>query len=636
MPLKASQVKGTLLVLKPEFRRFSPALGLVALGAPAFVNNLYSCTVRTPLWGLSPSCDLAREAFFTRDPAVEEPRPCRNPSKPIAYTTPRVLGHILGLAVSRASEADVQKTLKENGIETNRVNGTWTGVSLARFKRLVSLIREAYQADEATPAVPLLTRIAWEKAEGKQDLLDFYRALSLHLGPVFNDEHRGLIAEDSGSSAFSESFIEDAFTIDELQDEDAIGAASSHLAGDDDGRSPEYARHLELIAASLSQAQAFKPAWKILRHTYKGGKQVPDCVEVTVREFIDLLLYDADRDSFDLSRLPSSANKELRAFYEGFTRFTDELTRSRAWFSLCQEIPGCEYISETDGGRIKYELFPSIKNVISCIGHLLGRPEWGHDLKAFAQGYESFRRERGGEASSLEITERREMFRAALAEESRRREIMTVGFVSSPHYLEITLEGAHRLATVKHCRRSQGKWVQESRPSHLRRMLSSHPNQSSYLLRSVFWPAFLQDSALLGMDVGHTNPATSVLAILSTRWGHDRRRWDLGRSTLTAEVTPNEERLAMLASTELTLKAFSAVQRDEQLGEFLLWIAQRAPANLPPAELLKVVNLKDARWQNSDLIQMLEDHGNPMCARLLRGDLHGMSLLTRFRYYFAR
>ena len=37
-----------------------------------------------------------------------------------------------------------------------------------------------------------------------------------------------------------------------------------------------------------------------------GTRKVPDCVEVAVREILELLLFDPHRRAFDLSRLPAS------------------------------------------------------------------------------------------------------------------------------------------------------------------------------------------------------------------------------------------------------------------------------------------------------------------------------------------
>ena len=75
--------------------------------------------------------------------------PARNKSSPAVWLTPALQGHALGLAQTDTTEAEVRSALIALGVaEIARE----TKVSIARFERLVALIREAGQSTQALRA----------------------------------------------------------------------------------------------------------------------------------------------------------------------------------------------------------------------------------------------------------------------------------------------------------------------------------------------------------------------------------------------------------------------------------------------------------------------------------------------------
>jgi hypothetical protein len=75
--------------------------------------------------------------------------------------------------------------LRAVGISTNRINGDWTGVSMARFVRLAALVREAGASDAGRRlAVPVFLRLVWERAESKACILAFLDAVARADGAV--------------------------------------------------------------------------------------------------------------------------------------------------------------------------------------------------------------------------------------------------------------------------------------------------------------------------------------------------------------------------------------------------------------------------------------------------------------------
>ena len=115
--------------------------GLALYSSPLFVSNLHRTHTTISSWGLRPSCDLARALFFRATP--DDPlRATRSRSQAAAYLTPSLLGHVVGLSVTGADDAAIDRTLRAHGVETNKLCGEWTGVSFVRWTRLVHKMRE--------------------------------------------------------------------------------------------------------------------------------------------------------------------------------------------------------------------------------------------------------------------------------------------------------------------------------------------------------------------------------------------------------------------------------------------------------------------------------------------------------------
>lgn len=614
------------------------------MSAPAFMNNLYNFKLNEPstrsatihlTWGIHATSELARELYFKRDQA-DDPKPCRNPSKPSFHLSPIILGHILGLALSNASDDSIAKTLKSVGVETNRVNAKWTGVSLARYKRIVRLLNEAWKSDINTPAIPLVTRLVWEKCEHKSDLVTYFRAVSSHIpgGPsaVFQPSYASLLLIESESAL--DEFNESYFDVSQLTDESLLSNASRSAL---ESSSSSPAQSIELLVSSMSNSQAFKPAWKLSRHAYQSGKVVPDCVEVCARETMDFILFNPSSSTFDLSRLPSTASPQLRAFYEQFES-KNELIRSQEWFNMCQELDGCEYISTTPDGLRQYELFPSLNNMFNCLARVMGRPDWGQGgMRSFISGWNSHLPQ--DEKYALRGEERREMFRAALSDESRRREIACLKFASSSHYLELTLEGAHRLATAKHGRSTSNKWLMETRADHAKAFLRSKGN---HVLASAFWPSLLEDTLLLSPQEELNASGLECQAILCTRWGNDRARWSVANDTFTAERTDQEKRVERLKVEAITLKALDTLLSNPRMDEALVCSLVKLVLNKSIEDCSKVPVLQRLVTCSPSLKKALalalqdQPHLSVIKRAIEGGDLSDLSWLDQARVRFAR
>jgi hypothetical protein len=289
-------------VLKPSFFPLSPACGLLSLSAPTFASNAYSLAL--PPGHIHGLC---RELFHKQGDGAAL-RAATSRSRAAAHLSPEMLGHIVGLAITGAHEARVKECLGELGVTTNRINGEWTGVSFARFQRLVKLVGGVWREETyVRGGTSLLMRFLWERARDKDDLLSYLLALHSHV-PVLHPS----FAHDTTLQA---QWLKQIFTPDELGCEDTLEAAAEALL---DPTTPDlaFAYSFELLAASLSSVHAFRSPIRLQRHSYKGGKEVPDCVEVVVREILELVLFDANTSTLDSQRLPPSASPELLAFLQ--------------------------------------------------------------------------------------------------------------------------------------------------------------------------------------------------------------------------------------------------------------------------------------------------------------------------------
>lgn len=105
---------------------------------------------------------------------------------------------------------------------------------------------------------------------------------------------------------------------------------------------------------------------------------------MTVREILDLLLWNEQTGSFDMNRLPSTASDDLIKLYQSTTRAAaagaydadDDADDDDGdvWFELLSNIDGCDYLEESPNGK-PYELAPTMSNLARALRRLLvGHP----------------------------------------------------------------------------------------------------------------------------------------------------------------------------------------------------------------------------------------------------------------------
>ena len=221
------------------------------------------------------------------------------------------------------SDDAIDRELLRHGIECNVVNGEYSGVSLARYRRIVRLIADdlghidSKSGSKPNPfsrivkgySLSIILSVLWEKSPNKQSLLDFILAAELSMGrSMLRPQYSELRLP--GSTAHKE-WLQLEFTRDDLllgqvhaaTDVLLGGASNTMRSGSSLDRCPSAAvwthqddvavpTALERVACSVALEHLFKKPVRLGRYQYLGdGAARPDCVEVVVREVVDALIY---------------------------------------------------------------------------------------------------------------------------------------------------------------------------------------------------------------------------------------------------------------------------------------------------------------------------------------------------------
>jgi hypothetical protein len=355
----------------------------------------------------------------------------RNKSMPAVYLTPGMIGCLLALqqqppkAASSENEQKgggsnhrkssdnepkrvVKEVLKrEFGIKSNHIGDTqWTGISLARWMDLVILDTTRNSSSDDFPIevcqqslVSALWLMAlWGLAPSKETLLDYYEALEKAGISCSSSPHPG--------PESTVGFTENDFAPEKLNAAmnrllEHYSSSESESAGDNEG-GLAAARALELVCAAivLQQQQGVSSLPPVVPNGYfafDGGDTKADCAEVVVREILTLLLWDSTEGTMDVSRLPSTSSRELRAVLRRLDEQKENQDTERrkeqqeelgqAWFDLLSDLPHCEYLAKSPNGRA-FELAPTSESISGALWHLLvGKDE--HDASEGNQPWTS-------------------------------------------------------------------------------------------------------------------------------------------------------------------------------------------------------------------------------------------------------
>jgi hypothetical protein len=428
---------GTLRAFVPRSRAsaLSPAWGLLAASAPPLAYNLCTCDAPSlEAWGAGNASLLAKE-LFTPSRGSRHVRLMASQSKPATHLAlkPSLLGELAGLALKQADTKTAEQVLKSAGIQSNKVDGAWSGVSMARYLKLYGLLvagmpphntaaatgQVSPRGDDVTPTLAMFLRFVWLTCSSQAGLGEFLRGVAVYHADAIQAPLP--ITADVGPVS-----------------DDALIQAAMDL---------DNAANIETLIAELGRSACAQIPVKIRKHAPPGGHKVSDCVEVVVREVITYVLADPVASQLLLSGTVGKLSDRLKRLLQLHENpSTTEETLSAAWFAETQGLPNCEYLCRTDTDGLPFELAPAASTVGVAIAELLGladvaarRPE---DPCAAVLG-----------ALQLEASVNTFKYRMPAAEEFRWKEVLSVKSPRLEWRLEATFERLHPLAKVAHHRR---------------------------------------------------------------------------------------------------------------------------------------------------------------------------------------
>ena len=374
--------------------------------------------------------NLAKLLYFQQHPGAPI-KPTKSKSMAAAYLTPSILGTLLGIALDSSSSSSSQSRQRQilrdrHGIKSNHIYETeWTGVSLTRWESIIENLAvcnsEIVGGSAATTTTVLLSHaiwsmMVWEISYDKSCLLEAILSLEevsniqiLDTSSDSNNELAKAIRYDISAQKEWETTTFDDNT--QLLSNDSIESSIEYILKNyhhsttiqqqslSSSSSIEMGRAIEIVCAALSMSTKTKPVCPHGHYGYDGGETKPDCVEVAVRELMNLLLWDDQRGCFDLTRLPSTASPKLYQLYNNQQPTTTLLDKHQSnnnkqnikddgnhqetdngggggggggkeWFDALSNLPGCDYLSTSPNG-IPYELSPTMRNMAKIFHYLL-------------------------------------------------------------------------------------------------------------------------------------------------------------------------------------------------------------------------------------------------------------------------
>eukprot|EP00934_Nitzschia_sp_Nitz4_P005038 Nitzschia sp. Nitz4//scaffold36_size144017//76237//78126//NITZ4_003097-RA/size144017-processed-gene-0.48-mRNA-1//1//CDS//3329549489//5028//frame0 len=501
-------------------------------------------------------------------------------SQPVAHLTPSSLANLwVASQTCMDSPKRLRELLRNEGIQSNYVGErVWTGVSLARWTDLISNLSESHR--DPLPLAPALWLSAlWELARTKRDLLDYLLALDMYVQQVtpgspsiFDDSSelaQALVHDEASRKEWSKSSFEPSLLdpAEALQDLLSFEHISSY----------EASRCLERVCASRAIQHVGQPVVPNGRYSYDGGDVKPDCVEVSVRELFNLLLWDESTGEFAVDRLPPSTRPELVELYA--RKVDDSKPIGQAWFDMLSNISGCDYLTKSPNGQ-PYELTPTLANVSHVVQILLGlesSSKWT-TLEELAVSWNAV--SMGG--PTLHVTSRKTSHRGAMSDELQHHELATLHLEGAQNGIELKLDKAHGIATVSHVRRQNNQI--ESEDLHRLRVKAKGGADP---LWSLVCLAIMGDYGIQS-NTKEMGEASILLDVFAAPLGPDRRSLIALTSTSDLDIESKVHEKAMRESQRIlsssVVRTCSLEGSPELKGRLLTWLLQESPVVFPEHE----------------------------------------------------
>jgi hypothetical protein len=627
--------------------------------------------------------DLLATKLFWQTDRFSPLQVSRNKSQPVAHLTPRFMGVLWQVAAGLVSEKEQKVSLQRAGIRSNHVQDEWTGVSMARWMDLLSSLQLEHRPTDPTTTTairhafpPLVVApwlaALWQIARTKDDLLDFLLAMEEYsteesILDDTNELARALRHDENARKEWAaSSFAAEEITPDRvhealdqlvsLSDDVVVGGTHDSCGG----------RLMEVIAASRAIQHFAKPVVPNGRYGYDGGQPKSDCVEVAVREILDLLLWDESQACFDFSRWPRASQELVQLYQQHGRPVSDE---GQLWFDVLSSRPGCDYLAVSPQGK-PYELTPTMANVARVVQQLLGfdtETESGWTtLEELASTWNEL-----ANTPLLRVTSSKRTFRPPMSDQLVHEEHSTLSLEGSKYGISIKLDKKREFATVAHIRMRNDR-VDDRLLTQLREKALRNPTDVTWALLCM---AMMGDHGLYQQNAQPQSTSShseaDVMALLmdlfAAPFGPDRRELMELAVTSDLEVEDRAHAQALRMSRDVLAQSVARVcgepNLEESLRQDLLgWLLHESPCVVPDhasnhlsydprveGELLKLspalldrLPLSSSIWACRDgaaLAQVVKyQRGQQSSRDLLFQDLHGntsspVSLITKLLYY---
>jgi hypothetical protein len=340
---------------------------------------------------------LVQELFHEQGPQF---KPTASKSKAAYALSPEIVGLVIGaLETGKLQDQGVRDYIIGQWVnEYRRLTDEKKPFSKGKIEKLLTLIEGEYNNDKES-CRRILLGFLYAKAlpDNDHDMIHYLAGLNEFM-PVFVESHHPMAeaVENYTTQKKNKLPYEDKSIFAQLKA--AMYAMKNYIMGTPSTYTPENYEFTKWKVKKTSPAEALKEATtkdfevtvstmlddlrtgrspypsKVIqsRYGYRGNAPAPDCVETTIHDLLNILLYNPQLKAFDLSLLPSglSLNEKFKQFYTDYSSVGKINTHEcgQAFMNLVSGVPGVSYI------RWDYELKAgdSEKNLLTLANYFFG------------------------------------------------------------------------------------------------------------------------------------------------------------------------------------------------------------------------------------------------------------------------
>jgi ankyrin repeat protein len=339
------KLKGLYTGLSEELQPISPVFG-AAKSASGVLQKIYAVESDNP----APALKLVKALFYQHG---EQFKPTENKSNAAYALNPGILGLVIGAAEkNKLQDPEVRKyIINEWRAEYKRITDEKKPFSETKINNLLTIINDEYKQD-INSARSILLSFLCEKADltSDHDMIHYLSGVNQFL-PIF-------AKEDKGSEKLRTLFTQQSY----IPKDYAVLRSQLKSVGENQAANVAETEDFELAVATIldqkRNVSIYPPQVVRSSYGYQGQGIRPNCVETAMQDLFNILLYNAQTQSFDVSLLPSTLkiNDAFRRFYEDCKSVNVINTKEvgQAFMNLVSGIPGIIYRSgnyELPGAR---------------------------------------------------------------------------------------------------------------------------------------------------------------------------------------------------------------------------------------------------------------------------------------------